>query len=46
MEEDKTTYDEVSDFKEARGLSNKRLIEVSTDDASSMVGNENGFVTF
>ena len=31
---------------EGRGLSNAILIGVSTDGASSMVGNENGFVTF
>ena len=42
----KTTYDVINDLMEARGLSNKRLIGVSTDGASSMVGNENGFVTF
>jgi hypothetical protein len=42
----KTTYDAINDLKEARGLSNKRLIAISTDGASSMVGNEIGFVTF
>ena len=42
----KTTYDAIKGLMEARGLSNERLIGVSTDGASSMVGNENGFVTF
>ena len=31
---------------EGRGLSNEILIGVSRNGASSMVGNENGFVTF
>ena len=31
---------------EVRVLSTERLIGVSIDGASSMVGNENGFVTF
>ena len=42
----KITYDVINDLMEAKGLSNKRLIGVSTDGASSMVGNENGFVVF
>ena len=42
----KKTYDAINDLMEARGLSNERLIGVSTNGASSMVGSENGFVTF
>lgn len=42
----KTTYDAIKHLMEARGLSKERLIGVSTDCASSMFGNENGFITF
>ena len=40
----KTIYDIVTNLKETRKLKNEKLIVVSTDGASSMVGCENGFV--
>lgn len=42
----KTTYDAIKYLMESMGLSKEILIGVSVDDASSMVGNENGFITF
>ena len=42
----KTTYDAIKHLMESRGLSKERLIGVSTDGASSMVGNENSFINF
>eukprot|EP01018_Ginkgo_biloba_P021260 Gb_15144 [translate_table: standard] len=41
----KTIYDAVNTLKEKQHLSNNKLVAVSTDGASSMVGSENGFVT-
>ncbi|KAH9293091.1 hypothetical protein KI387_041709, partial [Taxus chinensis] len=41
----KTLYDAINLLKEAKGLSNKKLIAISTYSASSMVGGENEFVT-
>ena len=41
----KTIYDPVTNLKERRQLKNEKLIAVSTDGDSSMVGNENGFVS-
>jgi len=42
----KTIYDTFISLKETRKLQNENLIAVSTDGASSMLGSENGFVTF
>lgn len=41
----KILYDALNILTKARGLSNNRLTAVSANGASSMVGNENGFVT-
>ena len=38
----KTTYDAIKHLMESRGLSKETLVGVSTNGASSMVGNENG----
>jgi hypothetical protein len=41
----KTIYDTIINLKETRKLKNGKLIAVSIDGASSMVGSENGFFT-
>ena len=42
----KTIYDSVNQLINVRGLQYQDLIVVSTDGASTMIGHENGFVSF
>ena len=42
----KTIYDSVNQLVNVRGLQYKDLIVVSTDGASTMIGHENGLVSF
>ena len=43
---EKITYDVINNLMHTKDFSKEKMIRVSTNGVSSMVGNKNGFATF